>query len=149
MPIYYDSKGNHYRTAAETDFGGKPFIVDMHKAALHNTNFRVALWTGTQMQVAIMSIPPGGDIGLEMHDPQEQFFLVESGNGVVHMGEKKELLPINYPIYPDSAFVVPAGTWHNIVNLGNEPLKLYTIYAPPQHPFGTLHSTKEEAEHDH
>lgn len=144
MPIYYDSQGRHYRTAAETDFGGRPFVADIHKAALHNENFRTVLWTGDKMQVALMSIPPGGDVGLEVHEDEDQFFMVQAGSGVVHMGDKAELLPYNQPIYPDSIIVIPHGTWHNIVNLGNEPLKLVTFYAPSHHPFGTIHGTQAD-----
>jgi len=147
MPIYYDSNGKQYRTAVETDFGGRPFVADIHKASLHNDNFRMALWTGQQLQVTLMSIPPGGDIGLEMHPDVEQFLLIESGSGVVHMGEKSDLLPYNQPVYPDSAILIPKGTWHNLVNLGNELLKLYSIYAPPEHPQGTIHATQADDPH--
>jgi len=147
MPIYYDSNGKQYRTVAETDFGGKPFVADIHKASLNNDNFRLALWTGSQLQVTLMSIPAGGDIGLEMHPDVEQFLLVEAGSGVVHIGEKADLLTYNQPIYPDSAIMIPAGTWHNIVNLGNEPMKLYSIYAPPEHALGTIHPTQADDHH--
>lgn len=128
-----------------TDYGGSPFIVDIENAAEANTNYRTALWTGEYLQVTLMSIPVGGDIGLEVHPDTDQFLRIEEGEGTVQMGNQQNNLTIEQRVEEDSAIMVPAGTWHNITNTGNEPLKLYTIYAPPHHPFGTVESTKEEA----
>lgn len=96
--------------------------------------------------MTLMSIRVGGDIGLEMHPHLDQFIRVESGHGFVKMGDRENNLTYRQNINGDYAVVVPAGTWHNIINIGNTPLKLYSIYAPPQHPFGTVQETKEIAE---
>jgi mannose-6-phosphate isomerase-like protein (cupin superfamily) len=93
-----------------------------------------------------MSIPVGQDIGLELHPETDQFLRVEEGQGLVQMGNSKDNLYFRMPIYDDSAIFVPKGTWHNLINTGNKPLKLYTIYAPPNHKWGTVHKTKAEAE---
>ncbi|MCL1950513.1 MAG: cupin domain-containing protein [Turicibacter sp.] len=144
MPIYFDNQGRSYRTAAETDFGGRPFVADMYKAAIHNENFRLSLWSGDNLQLTLMSIEPGDDVGLEAHPDVDQFFMVEAGCGLVHFGDSPDLLVYNQPVYPDTGIFIPHGTWHNIVNVGNEPLKLYSIYAPPHHPHGTIHETKAD-----
>jgi len=101
------------------------------------------------MQLTLMCIEPGDDIGLEIHHNLEQFFRVEQGQGVVMMGSTKDDLRYRQRVYDGFAIIIPAGTWHNIVNTGRVPLKLYSIYAPPQHPHGTVHVTKRDAEHDH
>ncbi len=135
-----------------TDYGGKPFVVDINKATKQNDTFRTALWTGTHLQVTLMSINVGEDIGLEIHPNLDQFLRVEEGEGIVRMGAKKDQLDFEEKVADDFAFMIPAGTWHNVINTGNTPLKLYSIYAPPQHPFGTIHETKADAlaaEEDH
>ncbi|MCL2618496.1 MAG: cupin domain-containing protein [Defluviitaleaceae bacterium] len=129
-----------------TDFGGKPFVVDIAKATLHNDNFRTALWSGTHLQLTLMCIPPGESIGLEAHPHVDQFLRLEQGSGLVQMGDSSGNLSFAKPVFDDSAVFVPAGTWHNITNTGNTDMKLYSIYAPPNHPFGTIHRTKEIAE---
>lgn len=93
-----------------------------------------------------MSIPVGGEIGLEMHPDLDQFIRIDSGLARVMMGRSKERLDFRRRADANFAVVVPVGTWHNIVNIGNTPLKVYSIYAPPHHPFGTVHRTKQEAE---
>ncbi|WP_245833172.1 cupin domain-containing protein [Oceanobacillus timonensis] len=128
-----------------TDHGGNPFIIDIENAAENNTNYRTALWTGEHLQVTLMSIPVGSDIGLEMHPDTDQFLRVEEGEGTVQMGNRQDNLTIQQHVEEDSAIMVPAGTWHNITNTGDEALKLYTVYAPPHHPFGTVERTKEAA----
>lgn len=128
------------------DFGPRPFVVNIDRAAKLNPNYRTALWTGQHLQVTLMSIRVGGDIGLEMHPNLDQFIRVESGFGLVKMGSCKENLNIQQKVDENYAIIIPAGTWHNLMNIGNSPLKLYSIYAPPQHPFGTVHETKEIAE---
>lgn len=129
--LYYNSDGVYYEVESSSDFGGKPFIVDMHKASIHNEHFRSTFWTGKKMQLSLMNIQPGLDLGLGMNPVEEDFFLVESGHGVIHLGEHSDVLPINQPIYPDSAIFVPAGTWRNIINTGTEPLKLYNMSSAP------------------
>ena len=128
------------------DFGKEPLIVNIEHLAERNPYFRTALWTGEHLQVTLMSIPVGGDIGLEIHEHLDQFLRIESGSGLVMMGKTQNNLNYRQNVNSEYAVIVPAGTWHNIVNNGNTPLKLYSIYAPPQHPFGTVHKTKAEAE---
>ncbi|WP_240419115.1 cupin domain-containing protein [Paenibacillus periandrae] len=127
------------------DYGGKPFVVDINEATKQNNTFRTAIWTGNNLQVVVMSINVGEDIGLEVHPSVDQFLRIEEGQGVIRMGPSKDNLNIEKRVYDNYAIMVPAGTWHNLINTGNTPLKLYTIYAPPQHPFGTVHKTKADA----
>lgn len=128
------------------DYGPNPFVINIEDATKNNTNFRTALWTGQHMQLTLMNILPGEDIGLEFHPDLDQFIRIEDGNGRVMMGDSKDRLTFQRNVYDDSAFIIPAGTWHNLVNTGNKPLKLYSLYAPPSHPFGTVHQTKADAE---
>ena len=134
------------RTVIPTDFGGKPFIVDIAKATINNNTFRTALWSGSNLQLTVMSINPGECIGLEVHPHVDQFLRIEEGCGIVQMGDRSDNLFITQPVYDDSAIFVPAGAWHNLTNTGDIQLKLYSIYAPPNHAFGTVHQTKAIAE---
>ncbi len=131
------------------DYGPNPFVIDITRATKQNNNFRLALWTGKHLQLTLMSINVGEDIGLEIHPDLDQFFRVEQGRGMVRMGDRKDNLNFQANVRDDFAFIVPAGKWHNVINTGNVPLKLYSIYAPPQHPFGTIHETKADAEAAH
>jgi len=128
------------------DYGPDPFVVNIENAAEQNSAFRLALWTGEHLQVTLMSINVGEDIGLEMHPDVDQFLRIEEGQGLVRMGRTRDRLDFEAFVSEDSAIVVPAGTWHNVINTGYRPLKLYSIYAPPQHPHGTVHQTKADAE---
>lgn len=132
-----------------TDYGPNPFVVNIKEAAKQNNNFRIALWTGNHLQLTLMSINVGEDIGLEMHPNLDQFIRIEEGQGLVKMGDRKDRLDFQAYVCDDYAFVIPAGKWHNLINTGNKPVKLYSIYAPPQHPHGTVHETKEDAEENH
>lgn len=131
------------------DYGPLPIVLNMEEVTKHNTNFRTALWTGDYFQITLMSIPVGGEIGLEVHHHTDQFLRIEEGEGLVMMGATEGNLDFQVNVYDDYAIVVPAGTWHNLYNTGNCPLKLYSIYAPPAHPHGTIHETSQEAEQDH
>lgn len=118
----------------------KGFIDDIEDLTEENTDFRRVLYTGKHLQLVLMSLKPGEEIGEEVHEDRDQFFRVEEGEGeVVIDGRRTE-------IEDDDAIIVPAGARHNIINTGEEPLKLYTIYAPPEHKDGTVRATKEEAE---
>ncbi len=128
------------------DYGPGPFVMNIEDAAKLNSNFRTALWTGEHLQLTLMSINPGEDIGFEVHPHLDQFIRIEEGSGIFVMGDQKDNLDFQRNVSADDAFIIPAGKWHNLVNSGRRPLKLYSIYAPPQHPFGTVHATKEEAE---
>lgn len=129
-----------------TDYGSEPFVVNIEQATCHNDNFRSALWSGTHLQLTLMCIPSGGEIGLEMHHDTDQFIRLESGFGIVKMGSCKEKQNFQKRICAGDAVFVPAGTWHNIINIGQCPLKIYSVYAPPKHPHGTIHKTKAIAD---
>lgn len=128
------------------DYGPQPFVVNINEASKRNNTFRTALWTGRHLQVTLMSINVGDDIGLEVHPNVDQFIRIEDGQGLVKMGRSKDKLDFQANAYDDFAIMVPAGTWHNVINTGNKPLKVYSIYAPPQHPHGTVHMTKADAQ---
>ncbi len=128
------------------DYGNEPFVINMARNTKRNPNFRIALWTGKHLQVTLMSIPVGGDIGFEMHPDVDQFIGIESGFARVMMGKSRDKLDYQQRADTGYAVLVPAGTWHNMINIGNTPLKVYSVYAPPQHPFGTVHKTKHDAE---
>ena len=129
------------------DYGAEPFIFNISHAANMNPNFRTTLWTGAHLQLTLMSIPVGGEIGIEMHGNVDQFICVESGRAKVYTGSYRNSLSETACVDGNYAIIIPAGTWHNIVNIGNRPLKLYSLYAPPNHPFNTVHKTKECADH--
>lgn len=130
------------------DHGKEPFVVNIHQAAKQNENFRTTLWTGDYFQVTLMQIGVGEDIGLELHDNVDQLLRIEEGQGLVQMGNQKNSLDFVRAVQKNDAIIVPAGTWHNLTNTGNTPLKLYSIYAPPNHPFNTIHQTKaDDVEH--
>ena len=136
--------GNHPEIR---DYGCEPFIFNINHATNMNENFRTTLWTGRNMQLTLMSIPRGCDIGVEMHSNVDQFIRVESGKAKFYMGSCRNDLCEEVCVDGNYAILIPAGTWHNVVNVGNCPLKLYSLYAPSQHPFGTVHRTKADAEH--
>lgn len=118
------------------------YIGSIEQVTLENPNFRRVLFTGKHSQLVVMTLPPGEDIGNEVHADVDQFFRIEAGDARFVFGGKEEHL-----VHSGDAVVVPAGTFHNVVNASaTKPLKLYTLYAPPQHPDGTVQRTKAEAE---
>lgn len=117
----------------------KGFVDDIEDRTEENTDFRRVLYTGKHMQLVVMALPPGEEIGEEVHHDRDQFFRVEEGEGEVWIDGTRT------KIESDTAMVVPAGARHNVRNTGDEPLKLYTIYAPPEHVDGTVHVTKADA----
>jgi len=134
------------------DYGPEPTVLDIDAYTMANDNFRIALWTGTQFQVTLMSIPVGGEVGLEKHSDTDQFLRIEDGEAQVVMGDDCESLTFVQTAVTDFAIIIPADKWHNVINTGDRPLKLYSIYAPVEHPYGTIHKTfeeAEEAEHHH
>jgi mannose-6-phosphate isomerase-like protein (cupin superfamily) len=116
----------------------KGYVGDIENATEENENFRKVLYTGKNSQLVVMSILSGEEIGEEVHT-LDQFIRVEEGNG------KAVLDGVEHSIEDDWAIVIPAGMKHNVINTGDEPLKLYTIYSPPEHRDGTVHATKEDA----
>ena len=116
------------------------YVTNIEGQSLSNDYFRRVLFTDSNSQLVLMSLKPGEEIGMETHDGVDQFFRIESGRGAAFLDSRK------YNLVDGTAVVVPAGTQHNIVNTSrSEPLKMYTIYSPPQHPDGTIHKTKAEA----
>ena len=116
------------------------YVTDIEQKALENRCFREVLFTGPHVQLVVMSLEPGEDIGLETHDDVDQFIRIEAGLGTAILDG------VEHPLVDGSAVVIPAGTRHNIVNSSRvEPLKLYTLYSPPEHPPGTVHKTQAEA----
>ncbi|MEH7176869.1 cupin domain-containing protein [Neobacillus vireti] len=137
---------NSRENRVSKDHGPEPYVVNIETATTQNNTFRTALWTGQHLQVTLMSIDVGGDIGLEIHPDVDQFLRIEQGQGRVQMGKDKNQLNFEKNVSDNFSIMVPAGTWHNVTNTGSIPLRLYSIYAPPEHPHGTVHKTKAEAE---
>lgn len=127
----------------------RPYITNIEQKSMQNANFRTAIWTGNHAQMTLMCIPMCSDIGLEMHPETDQIIRIEQGMALVKMGQSKNELHFQFEVYKDDAIFVPAGTWHNVINIGRTPLRVSSVYAPPHHPAGTVHRTKEEAEEDY
>ena len=132
--------------ADTNDYGPQPFVFNIEEATVENDKFRVAKWTGSNLQMTLMSIEPGDDIGLEVHDDHDQFLRIEQGDAKVVMGPAEDNLDFEAEAHDDFAIFVPAGSWHNVINTGSVPLKVYSIYAPSEHAHGTVHETKAEAD---
>ena len=128
------------------DMGQKPWVLDIEEATIDNHNYREVRWTGDYMQMVLMSLKPGEIIDLELHNDIDQFIRIEQGEARVMMGETQENLTFDETVSDDWAIFIPAGYWHEVRNIGNTELKLYTIYAPSEHPSGIRHETYEEAE---
>jgi mannose-6-phosphate isomerase-like protein (cupin superfamily) len=122
------------------------WVGDIEQATIENETFRTVLWTGDHSQVTVMSIQAGDDIGKEVHPDHDQFLRIEQGSGRVEMGPSENEVDLTEDVGADWAIVVPAGVWHNVVNTGEGELKVYSIYSPAEHPPGTVHATKADAE---
>lgn len=121
----------------------KGFVKNIEQETIENNNFRKVLYTSTYGQVVVMSLLPNEDIGMEVHEDTDQFFRIDSGEGKVIIAGEESLISDGF------AVVVPAGSFHNVINTSSDkPLKLYTIYMPPHHKDGTVHETKAIAEAD-
>jgi mannose-6-phosphate isomerase-like protein (cupin superfamily) len=134
------------------DMGKKPWVLNIEQATVDNHYYRDVKWTGDYMQMVFMSLKPGEIIDLELHEDIDQFIRIEQGKARVMMGETKENLLFDKTVSDDWAIFIPAGYWHEIRNIGDIDLKLYSIYTPSEHPSGTRHETYQEAEayeHDH
>jgi len=125
------------------------WVDNIDKLTRENTNFRTVVHTGTHSQLTLMSIPPGGEVGWEAHPELDQFLRLEQGQGRLELSHNQDTLEKTQPIEDGWAFIVPADVWHNVVNTGEEDVKLYSIYSPPEHPDGTVHRTKAESDADH
>lgn len=121
----------------------KGYKGDIEKLTMENTNFRQVLYTALDCQLVLMSLLPGEEIGMEVHDEGDQFFRFESGIGKVIVDDTE------YEVTDGDAVIIPVGSRHNVINVSQtEMLKLYTIYAPPHHKDGTVRATRAEAEAD-
>lgn len=128
------------------DCGPNPFVANVKMIAEENDKFRVAIWTGGCVQMTLMCIEPHDDIGMEVHEDTDQIIRVECGRAMVKMGKSPRRLECCKCIEEGDVVFVPAGTWHDIINTEDTPLKLSSVYAPPHHPRGTVHCTKADAE---
>lgn len=130
------------------DIGPKPQSFNLEEATLANPHYRSVAWSGKYLQLTLMSIPAGGDIGLEVHPETDQFIRLDGGRGKVELGPAEDELTTSYEVSDGDAVFVPAATWHNITTVGDEPMQLYTVYAPQHHAPGRVHETKADAEAD-
>lgn len=124
------------------------WVDNIENVTRENTNFRTVIHTGEFSQLTVMSIPPGGEVGWEAHTTLDQFLRLEQGRARVEFGQTGDAVDESHDIEDDWAVVVPAGVWHNVVNIGDEDVKLYSIYSPPEHPDGTIHATKADSDAD-
>lgn len=120
----------------------KGYVDNIQEATLENDDFRRVLYTSKHMQLVLMTIQPGEEIGEEVHEDRDQFFRIEEGEGEILIDGH------THPIEDDDGVIVPAGARHNVRNTGEEPLRLYSIYGPPEHRDGTVHKDKAAAERD-
>jgi mannose-6-phosphate isomerase-like protein (cupin superfamily) len=121
----------------------KGFCDDIEKLTTANGDFRRVLYTGHHLQLVVMTLQPGDEIGSEVHEDRDQFFRIEDGEGVVVIDGKENA------VEDGSAVIVPAGARHNVINRGSAPLKLYTLYGPPEHKDGVVQATKGDADRRH
>ncbi len=121
----------------------KGFVDDIEKLTEQNNNFRQVIYTGKNIQLVLMTLKAGEEIGAEIHEDRDQFFRFETGSGEVRIDD------VANNVKADHGVIVPAGAKHNVVNTGTEPLRFYTIYGPPEHIDGTIHKTKAEADSSH
>jgi mannose-6-phosphate isomerase-like protein (cupin superfamily) len=120
----------------------KGYVTNIEKETLENENYRKVLYTGKSSQLVLMTIQPGDEIGMEVHD-LDQFIRLEAGKATVILDG------VEHEVEDDWAVVIPQGTEHNVINTGDEPVRLYSIYSPPEHKDGTLHPTKADDKEEH
>ncbi|MCR2809432.1 MULTISPECIES: cupin domain-containing protein [unclassified Microbacterium] len=130
------------------DNGPNPNAFDIETATRENSTYRTVAWTGKYLQVTLMSISPGDSIGLEVHPETDQFLRLDAGRGRCVMGPEKDQLTFEQDVSDGWSIQVPAGTWHDVINTGDEPLRLYAIYAPTHHAPGLVQETAQKAEQD-
>ena len=122
------------------------WLDDIERATVDNSTFRTVLFTGLHAQLTVMSLQPGEEIGREVHEDRDQFLRLEQGKARVEFGRSGDAVDETHEVEADWAVIVPAGVWHNLVNVGDDEVKLYSLYSPPEHPDGTVHETKAEAD---
>lgn len=135
-------------SALVEDPGPKPNAFDIEAATTANDTYRTVAWTGKYLQVTLMSIPVGESIGLEKHPETDQFLRIDAGRGICRMGPEEDRLDFEQEVSDGWAIQVPAGTWHDVENTGDEPLRLYVVYAPVHHAPGIVQATADDAEQD-
>src|SRR4051794_21645254 len=131
-----------------TDVGPQPTSFDLERATRENANYRTVAWSGRYLQVTLMSIPVGESIGLEMHPETDQFLRLDAGEGKAQMGSGPEELTFEQDVSDGWCVLVPAGTWHDVTNTGDEPMRLYAVYAPVHHAPGRVQPTAADAKRD-
>jgi mannose-6-phosphate isomerase-like protein (cupin superfamily) len=131
-----------------TDIGPQPTSFDLETATTANDNYRAVAWTGKYLQLTLMSIPVGESIGLEMHPETDQFMRLDAGQRRAQTGPARDELTFQQDVTDGWCVIVPAGTWHNVTNTGDEPMRLYTVYSPVHHAAGIVQRTAADAERD-
>ena len=130
------------------DIGPDPQSFNLEEATVENANYRTVAWSGRYLQVTLMSIPESGDVGLEMHPETDQFLRLDAGRGRVQMGPSQDNLEFDQDVSDGWCILVPAGTWHNVTNIGDEPMQLYAVYAPAHHKPGKIQATAADSAAD-
>lgn len=130
------------------DVGPQPHAFDLEQATRENRNYRTVVWSGRYLQVTLMSIAPGRAIGLEMHPETDQFIRLDAGRGRVQIGPVPDRMDLDAEVSDGWCALVPAGSWHNLTNIGDGFMQVYTIYAPAHHRAGKVHRTSSEAAAD-
>ena len=122
------------------------WLDDITRLTLENQNFRTVVYTGDHAQLTLMRLKPDEEIGWERHGHLDQFLRLERGRARVEFGQTEDAVDETHEVEDDWATIVPAGLWHNVVNIGSDDVKLYSLYSPPEHPDGTIHRTKADAD---
>jgi len=135
--------GARFPIVSNRSISVKGFVEDIEKLTKENDNFRKVLYTGKHLQLVLMTLQVGEEIGAEVHETHDQFFRIEEGKGKVVIDDN------TYDVEDDDAVIVPAGARHNVINTGDEPLRLYTLYGPPEHRDGVIHPTKADESEEH
>ncbi len=143
---YYQNNNHAYCEMCEhkckNEHGGEAYALNVEKSANKNRNFRESVWTGKYLQMTLMSIPCSHDIGVEIHEDTDQYIRIEHGYAVALTGHDRHCLNNKIKLCVGDAIFIPAGTWHNIVNVGRCDLKISSVYAPPHHPRCTVERNK-------
>ena len=158
MPTYFEGGSSDlsiptafahgYGRSSIADVGPRPQAFDLEAETLENPNYRTVAWSGKYLQVTLMSIPVNGVIGLEKHGETDQFIRLDRGRGRAQMGSAEDDLTFDQEVTDGWCVLVPAGSWHNVTNIGDEPMQVYTVYAPQHHKPGKIHQTKAVADTD-
>ncbi|HUP76718.1 MAG TPA: cupin domain-containing protein [Acidimicrobiales bacterium] len=132
----------------ESGVAALAWVDDIERVTLDNGNFRAVIYTGEHTQLTVMRLGPGEEIGWEVHPHLDQFLRIEQGDARLDLGRDEAEVDEQHELSDDWAIIVPAGVWHNVISTGSTDVKLYSLYSPPEHPAGTIHRTKAEADED-